>query len=133
MIGVIVLFMYACSDAKQNPINEIDCATFRTGKFVYSMEGDTTLYSAERDETSQKENQPGTANISTYKVNWISPCSYDLVLVEKYYAATDSSIPNNEGVQARINMLAIKGDSMIFEVRIPGVENGIRGSMKKIE
>lgn len=124
--------MYACSDAQQKPTNEADCASFRIGKFVYSMEGDTTVYRAERDETSQKENEPGTANISTYKVNWISACSYDLLLKEKYYAATDSTIQEKEGIKVRVNMLESKGDSMVFEVRMPGVDNAFKGKMRKV-
>jgi len=128
-----ILFMNACTNSKQDAPSEAACENFRIGAFAYRMEGDSVVYHAERNESIQKEKEPGTSNISMYKVNWISPCSYDLVYEGKYYADRDTTIKNEEGLNIRVNLLEMKADSMIFEIKIPGMEKELRGSMFKVK
>jgi hypothetical protein len=77
-ILLAVFFSSACNNASEGSPPETACEGFKKGKFIYKMDGDTVLYSAERDAYTQKENEPGTNNITTYKASWISACSYDL-------------------------------------------------------
>jgi hypothetical protein len=133
-IGLMcLLFGMACnSEKKETPAPDL-CDAYRTGKFVYRIEGDTMLYRAQREGSTQTENEPGTENIATYNVNWTSNCSYELLLTEKFYADKKSSITIKDGIKATIQLLAATGDSMVFEVSIPGVEKPIRGKMIKTE
>lgn len=132
-ILLAVLFSSACNNATEDSPSETACEGFKKGKFVYKMDGDTVLYSAERDAYSQKENEPGTNNITTYKVTWVSACSYDLTYQQKYEASRDTILQNNEGLVGRVTLLALRGDSMYFEVKITGVEEAMKGWMKKVK
>lgn len=131
-IGLMaLLFVVACnSEKKETPAPDL-CNAYRTGKFVYRIDGDTVLYRAERQGSTQTENEPGTENVSTYNVNWTSNCSYELLLTEKFYADKKSSIAIKDGIKATVQLLAAAGDSMLFEVSIPGLEKPIRGKMTK--
>lgn len=132
-ILLALLFSSACNNATEDSPSETACEDFKTGKFVYKMDGDTVLYSAVRDAITQKENEPGTNNITTYKVSWVSPCSYDLTYQQKYEASKDTIFQNNEGLVGRVSLLALRGDSMYFEVKITGVEEAMKGWMKKVK
>jgi hypothetical protein len=131
-IGLMcLLFGMACnSEKKETPAPDL-CDAYRTGKFVYRIDGDTVLYRAEREGSTQRENEPGTENVATYNINWTSNCSYELLLTETFYADKKSSIASKDGIKATVQLLAAAGDSMVFEVSVPGVEKPIRGKMIK--
>lgn len=98
----------------------IDCEKFKKGTFYHKLDGDTTLYRIERNDTIQKETMVRTGDYITLKISWVAPCEYDLTFLSQHISLTDSISTEYQGLKLKSRIVNIRNDSCFLETFFVG-------------
>lgn len=104
------------------------CADYKTGIFEFQNEEVSTKYRIERDLETQVETNIKTNHTSTFKINWITECKYELEL-------TKTDDPNYEMLNGRIieiNIFDPGRDQYEFSSKIKGTVEEYRATLKRV-
>jgi hypothetical protein len=111
LIFLIVLYT-SCKPGPERKASKTQCETFKKGNFLHTSQGDPTLYRIERTDSVQKEIIGNTGDYLNLKINWTSPCSYELTFLDQHITGRDSvSESLKKTMKVKVDILEIRNDS----------------------
>ena len=96
--------------------NEIDCKTFRTGKF--RLVDKDQEYIIERNDTLQVEKDLKKNTISKFKVTWVTDCEYELDILE----GREEAMNFFKGKTLSIQILETSDNGYKYEAKLRGTD-----------
>ena len=106
------------------------CEQFRTGKFAMQAEPDGVRYIVTRDDSIQTEHNLQTGKIVRMKVNWTSPCSYELTLLSTNEFVTDPSQEYAKTHPLQVKIIKRAKDYYIFTAKMEGVNLRMKDTLR---
>ncbi len=107
--GLVSLF--ACQPTYKRTATTSDCARFKKGKFLHRSEGDTNLYRIERNDSIQTEFIREAGEYVNLKINWTSPCAYELTYLNQHVFGADSIPESYRNMKIKVEILRVQNDS----------------------
>ncbi|WKZ61135.1 MAG: hypothetical protein QY309_06535 [Cyclobacteriaceae bacterium] len=96
--------------------SEIDCKTFRTGKF--RLVDKDQEYIIERNDSIQIENDLKKNTMSRFKVTWVTDCEYELDILE----ANEEAMNFFKGKTLSIQILETSDNGYKYEAKLKGTD-----------
>jgi hypothetical protein len=134
-ISCILIFLFSCSSKKK-----IDCARFKTGKFLLKSSQNNAQFIVTRDSAIQTELDMRSDTLTGEKIIWVGDCEYELV---DYYKIPHYSDTTIKDLRAEVNMNIIKAlrvrivetgdDYYVFESWKEGIDFKYRDTLWKIK
>ena len=111
LIFSCITSLFACQSTYKKTATPSDCARFRNGKFLHRSEGDTNLYRIERNDSIQTEFIREAGEYVHLKINWTSPCAYELTYLNQHIFGADSIPESYRNMKIKVEILRAQEDS----------------------
>jgi hypothetical protein len=126
-LSVVVSLLFPCSVA----FSQVDCSTFRTGKFQ-NIENGVVKSEIERTDSTQIESD-GDVFVK-FKVKWLDNCTYSLTFLSGNEAWKKSVKRPKKNPELIVRIVDIKGDLYQLEARFVDDDKFVyKSTMMKVE
>jgi hypothetical protein len=105
---------------------EIDCKTFRTGKF--RLVDKDQEYIIERSDAIQIEKDLKKNTISKFKVTWVTDCEYELDILE----AREEAMNFFKGKTLSIQILETLDNGYRYEAKLKGTDMKLTHTVERV-
>jgi len=110
LLFIIVLYS-SCQTKQDNKATKSDCEKFKTGRFLHQSQGDSHIYTIERNDSVQTEIIGKTGEFVNLKISWTSPCNYELTFLNQHINSPDSIPEANKDLKVKVEITSIRNDT----------------------
>ena len=110
----ILFYNLSCNSTSRS----IDCVKFKEGKFIHTLELDSTVYLIDRKDSIQIETNTRTGNVVTSRIKWLNPCEYEVLYQSQSAKAYDPSLEFMRNRPMKTKIITTGKDYYVFEARI---------------
>lgn len=97
-----------------------DCTQFKTGKFVLHGKWSHIDYLIERNNNTQKETSVRTGSSVSFKINWTSPCDYELTYLSRNIMPGDTTMARPMPKPIKATITETSKAYYIFSAKVDG-------------
>jgi hypothetical protein len=123
--AIFLLSVLLLTNCKTAP-KKLDCADYKTGKFLINYKEGQTTFDIDRLAESQTEYDRKTDTLSSYQVKWTSDCEYELRRTYKMKKTVPDSArrPFFEPATSppyKVRIITGSKDFYVYEIQTAGV------------
>jgi len=100
----VAVILISCNSGKT-----INCDFFKTGRYLYHSNYSGRDYLINRTDSIQTETLLHTNDLSSYRVEWISPCEYNIISEDTINGNISIKILKNEIISFNSDYYVVKG------------------------